>query len=169
MTAVSRGSVLLLLILIAASSFLARATDSKHKILSTFFDGVPTPEERAARKVAEKEKKAKKEAAKHSAPASDLPDADANAAATPEDKPRPEIEKLKTWEEVLNALPKDIVGGPDWVKAVKDGVIAPRHKLPSDPQPVAPFTLDTFVPGAVSDNQPAFDLNIEIAPPKAPF
>ncbi len=167
--ALSGGSIFLILIFLAVFSYLALAAEQKHKILSTFFDGVPTAEERAARKAAEKEKKAQREAAKHPAPVADMPDANAIAAANPENKPRPEIEKLKTWEEVLNALPKDIVGGPDWVKAVKDGVIAPRHKLPSDSQPVAPFTLDTLVPGSVTDTQPAFDLNIEMVPEKAPF
>lgn len=169
----SRGLLLLLLILIAASSFVAAAKEPKQKILSIFFDGIPTPEERAARKAAEEEKKAQKEAAKHPAPApapgSELPDVTV-APPKPEEKPRPEIEKLKSWEEVLGVLPKDLVGGPDWVKALKDGVIAPRRKIPVDPDVItAPFTLDTVVPATVPDNNGTLDLNIEIVPPKAPF
>lgn len=151
----SRGSVFLLLLFVTAASMAIGSSDKKHKILSTIFDGVGKPG--TPRPVRAKKNK-------------DTCVAAVVEAAIPRvDKPRPEIEKLKNWEEVLDALPKDIIGGPDWVKAIKDGVIAPRAGLPSDPPRVAPFTLDTLVPAAVTDGAPALDANIEIVPDKAPF
>jgi c(7)-type cytochrome triheme protein len=42
-----------------------------------------------------------------------------------EEAQRP-IERVKTWEEAVALLPKDSDDNVDWVKAIKDGVIAPR-------------------------------------------
>ncbi len=48
-------------------------------------------------------------------------DGDSSAA----EPPRP-IEQAKTWDEAAALLPKDSDGNVDWVKASKDGVIAPK-------------------------------------------
>jgi c(7)-type cytochrome triheme protein len=150
------------LVCIVAYSFVAGAA-SKRKILTTLFDGVPTPEQREAKK------QAKKKPAKRAESAPESPDIVAVPAVSQPEKQRPPIENLKTWEEVLKSLPRDAMGGADWVKAVKEAVIAPRPLLPSDSQPAAPFTLDNLVPGTVSDTSPAFDLNIEFVPRQASF
>lgn len=151
--------IFLLAIVGAVCSLSIRAEETKHKILSILFDGVPKP---GTEKV-QKAKKAKtKKGEKAAAPAAAAPDPGV-------ERPRPEIEKLKTWEEVLKVLPKDIVGGPDWVKAVKDGIIAPRAHLPADPKQAAPYTLDNLVLASASDTEPTLDLNVEIIPPKAPL
>jgi len=147
----------------ATSFFSACGPERNYKLLSTLFDGVPTPEQRAAQKAAQLcpcSPDAKE-------PAGVLAEADLEATAP--EKPRPAIEQLKTWEEVLQELPADPAGGPDWVQALKHGVIGPRTYLASDLPPAAPFTLDTLVAATIPDSGPPFDLDIEIVPPKAPF
>lgn len=156
-----KGSVLTVLILAVAASLLAHAGEKKRKFLSRLFDGVPTQEEREA-------ERAKKKAAK-AAMAAAVPPTVTTLAEPVTDKPRPALENLKTWEEILHALPRDMNGGPDWVKAVREGVIAPRHRLPSDSPLSAPFTLDSLVPGTISDTAPALELNIEFVPEKSNF
>jgi c(7)-type cytochrome triheme protein len=160
----SRRRILILAVLacIAAVSLLASEQGKKKRLLSTFFDGVPTAEEREAERA---RKKAARLPRQPAAAALEM----AAPAALPVDKPRPAVEQLKTWEEVLHALPRDITGGPDWVKAVREGVIAPRHRLPSDTALAAPFTLDNLVPGTISETAPALDLNIEFIPVQASF
>ncbi|HEX7288975.1 MAG TPA: c(7)-type cytochrome triheme domain-containing protein [Candidatus Angelobacter sp.] len=148
----------LVLVTCLAASFFAYAGNKKQKILHTLFDGVPTAEEREA-------ERAKKRAAKHSANV--LASVPVPAPPTvPAERARPAIEKLRTWDEVLAALPRDAVGGADWVKAIQNGVIAPRHRVPSDTLPAAPFTLANLVPATASETAPALDLNIEIVPEK---
>ena len=146
---------------LAASSFLAYGGQKKQKILRALFDGVPTPEERAAARAKKHAKKAV--ASEPVAPPADIP------AGLSSPKPRPAIEKLKTWSEVLHVLPRDLTGGADWVKAIKEGVIDPRRRIPSDPLPAPPYTLANLVPGTSSDTAPALDLNIEIVPETAPL
>lgn len=133
------------------------ASDRKHKILSLLFDGVPKPG-------TEGPKKARKKKAVPEPPVTDVV---ATIAAV--ERPRPEIEKLNTWEEVLKALPIDIAGGPDWVAAVKSLIVAPRSHLPSDPPAAAPFTLSTFLRASPQDEVPPFDLNVDIVPEQLPF
>lgn len=153
-------SFLLLLILIGCCGIALGSSEKKNKLLSILFDGVAKAGSTAP-------KKAKP---KRTAPESALVAEPVTVAPQPViEKPRPKIEELKTWEEVLQALPTDILGGPDWVSAIKDGVIAPRAVLPSDPPPIAPFTLDTLVPATVSDTAPALDWSLEIVPQKDPF
>lgn len=54
----------------------------------------------------------------------------------------PAVEKLKTWEEVANVLPKTLLGGVDWVKAIAEGTIAPRSALDPKAPGLPPLTLD---------------------------
>lgn len=150
--------ILALMICFAAFSFFAYAGNKKQRILHTLFDGVPTPEEREA-------ERAKKHAAKRGPTA--LAAVPVLAPAATAEKARPAIERLKTWNEVLALLPRDAVGGADWVKAIQNGVIAPRHRVPSDSILAAPFTLANLVPATASETAPALDLNIEIVPEKA--
>src|SRR5690349_16193055 len=106
----SRRGLAVLVVSCAASSLLIGAAaqepsagappvEKKRSILSIIFDGVPAPGTEKARK-----RPARK--------AVEPPEADA-AAADPGtfDRPRPEIEQLKTWADIQKALPTDIVGG----------------------------------------------------------
>jgi c(7)-type cytochrome triheme protein len=148
------GFLFPLLVLAALVTIAMGSPQTKHKILSTIFDGVGKPRPATPAK-------SKKNTGCVTGPAA--------AETVLVEGPRPEIEKLKSWEEVLEVLPKDMIGGPDWVKAVKDAVIAPRPRMPWDVTPAAPFTFDTLVPSIVSEKAPALDADIEIVPEKAPF
>lgn len=61
----------------------------------------------------------------------------------PSDEPRKPIERARTWDEAAKLLPVT-AGAPDWVKALADGVIAPRPG--QDPsaadQPVFPISVE---------------------------
>ena len=157
------GGSKLLIFLGLGISLTACVSERNYRLLSTLLDGVPTPAAAAETKEAKKKAKADRDKPfPEQAPAAVLP-------ATPVEKPRPTIEMLKTWEEVLAGLPTDVGGGPDWVKAVKDGIIAPRMRLPSDSAFEHPLTLDTIVRANPSDTAPTLDLDVEIIPPSAPF
>jgi len=55
---------------------------------------------------------------------------------------RPAVEKLRTWEEVAEALPKNAVGGPDWVAALEQGIIAPLESLEPGKKVLETLDLD---------------------------
>jgi c(7)-type cytochrome triheme protein len=63
------------------------------------------------------------------------------------------IEKLKKWGEVLRALPKAATGGVDWVKAMAEGIIAPRAALDPKASGPPPINLDVEL---VPQDQPVF-------------
>ncbi len=89
----------------------------------------------------------------------------------------PLAEELTDWADVLELLPKDAAGAVDWVRAVKDGVIAPRPQLPSAPPPKAPYGLDSLaqVLNASGGDSPLLDLkmlledDVKLVPEDAPF
>ncbi len=151
----------------------ACAPEKKYKILSTFFDGVPPPKARGAEAPAA-------EGASPEPPAAGPPTLPGTmtpgTASELESQlrelqkvPRPPIESLRTWQEVLGLLPRDTAGGADWVEAVKRGVIRPRLLLDPGKAPRPPFTLDTLVPGIDAQDRPPFDLDIEMTPRPDPF
>ena len=43
-----------------------------------------------------------------------------------ESRPRPDIESLSNWEDVLEALPKDYKKKADWSAAIEQGIVRPR-------------------------------------------
>ena len=65
----------------------------------------------------------------------------------------PAVEKLKTWEDVAQALPKTAIGGVDWVRAIADGTIAPRSALDPKAAGLPPLPLDVE---RIPDGQPVF-------------
>lgn len=160
-------SVWFLLLAVFVIALSGCADDTKYRVLSVFFDGVPKPGEKprpgkfrkrrpgtppsrngaappAARKPEEKEK-----------------NADENPPPEPE---RPAIESLKKWEEVLNALPQSFTGGVDWVEAVKTKVVAPRSAIPGSPPPDSTSTLDNLVQRIDGGGDPPFSLDVEMIP-----
>ena len=72
------------------------------------------------------------------------------------DQPRPDIESLKTWEQVLEALPKDYKKKTDWVAAFEQGLITPR----SGPDPMskyaAAFRYDFIIEAEKPKNEAYF-------------
>jgi c(7)-type cytochrome triheme protein len=125
----------------AAALLVACAPQTRHRLLTTFLDGVPPYEEWLHPETAKK------------------PGPDSTAVATRpkitgpmlRDFPRegrPEIEQLGTWEEALAALPRLTVrkapkGAVDWIAALDKKVIAPVRSLESGAAP--PETHDTEV------------------------
>ena len=71
-----------------------------------------------------------------------------SAEGSSSEEPQRAVERAKNWEEAVELLPKDSDGNVDWVKAIKDGVIAPRSG-PSRTSPQhALVSFDvTLVPG----------------------
>lgn len=153
-----QGSVanLLILVLFVVYTLTACASTGRHHVLSLFFDGVPDP---GAQVKAPPDK-----------PPVVVPKGEAAPTAVSVKKPRPAIEQLKTWEEVVKALPKDLLNdGPDWVKAIREGVIQPRIRIDAEELPKPPFNFDTLVPAIASDATAPLDVDIEMVPEKAPF
>jgi len=119
------------------------APETRHRILSTVFDGVPppgTPEvDRRRRRVVREEPP----------PASEDDVSAEDLALVVKDQP-PVID-FATYEVLYDALPKDSMGNVDWVAAVEKGAIRP---LPGpDPEalesPVLAYDvhLDPGIPG----------------------
>lgn len=52
------------------------------------------------------------------------------------------IEGARTWAEARALLPKDSLGGADWVKALEEGLIKPRGSIRGDDKPPAVMDLD---------------------------
>jgi c(7)-type cytochrome triheme protein len=65
----------------------------------------------------------------------------------------PAVEKLKTWDEVAKALPTTAIGGVDWVKAIANGLVAPRSALDPKASGPPPLTLDVE---RIPKDQPTF-------------
>jgi c(7)-type cytochrome triheme protein len=77
------------------------------------------------------------------------------AAPPPPTVPKepPPIERLKSWEEAVKALPAAKTGGVDWAKAIAEGVITPRAAL--DPKASGPPALTLDIERVPKD-QPLF-------------
>lgn len=118
------------------------APETKYKILSTFFDGVPRPGEEAKKK--------------------ESPRRRAGALATAPEKPVAEVaqsqpipqevlsgEKVASWQEAGKLLPRDAWGSIDWVKAIKEGKIKPRPGLEAGApdQPALPLDFELSASG----------------------
>ncbi len=132
--------LLLLLVLSLVPVWVAGcAPETKYRLLSTFFDGVPEPGKEppkkrtvSLRRMSQKRRMLelkKKKAEKVEAKVEKL-----------------EAEKFRSYSQVANVLPKSYAGAIDWVKALKEAKIKPRPGL--DPQAV---------------DQPSLSLDIELA------
>jgi c(7)-type cytochrome triheme protein len=62
-----------------------------------------------------------------------------------EDTPRPDIESLGTWEEVLEELPKDYKKKADWSAAIEQGLIRPRSGADSRARYATMFKYDFII------------------------
>ena len=52
------------------------------------------------------------------------------------------IEQARTWAEAKSLMPKDSIGGADWVKALAEGIIKPRGSIKGEEKPAAVMDLD---------------------------
>ncbi len=147
----------------------ACAPTTKRAILSVFFDGVtepaPTVQQVSASAGLDTDGGSVAPMASHAAVG--VPQVGVLAPAAP--KPRPALESVHVWTDVRAALPRDSVGGVDWVKALVEGLIDPRAEIEGAPAPTAPFTLSTLGPSLSSGATAPFDLTVNIEPVGAPF
>lgn len=77
--------------------------------------------------------------------------------------------ELRVWQEVLETLPRDVMGGLDWVKALQDAVITPRVKVDSVDAPEPPADLVPLVQKLVAEGKTHLDLDVAITPSKNPY
>ncbi len=136
---------------LATAALAGCSAETRQKILPIFFDGVPKerepagppPTSRVRRDLLREIEELKRK----------LADSQAALKAATEGKPtarekRP-AEKANTWDEAVEALPRDGAGNVDWVQAIKGEAIAPRPGA----DPKAP-------------EQASLDLNVELTPPE---
>ncbi len=116
---------------------------TRHRILSTLFEGVPKPGE------ADRSKPVVRRPRHPSEPQA------APSPAVVEIGPLEEPAKpaaLPSWAEVSRTLPKDAAGGIDWVRAIEEKAITPSPGL--DP---------------AAKDQPVFPLDVELTPDLQPL
>ncbi len=119
------------------------AAQSRGKLLSIFFDGADSqrpPTRRVRRDLLREIRELKRELAK----AQDAAKAarEALKGRGPALREKVPAEKAKTWADAVELLPKDRVGGVDWVKALQDRAIAPRPGIEPDAPDQAVLELD---------------------------
>ncbi len=122
----------------------ACSSETRQKILSTFFDGTdspPPPTTRVRRDFEREIAELKRRLAE-----SEQEVTAAKESAKGGERIAPAIEKAKVWAEAEKTLPKDKAGQIDWVQAVKTRVIAP---LPG--------------PNQADPEQAVLDMDIELA------
>jgi len=166
-----RGSLPILLISLLA--VLACSTETRHKTLKIFFDGVP---DRARSSAAENARDARDPRAVGPDPA--LP-------AEPErlltqysyEPPAPlwkpdnvPLEAIASWEQALEIMPTDSSHGVDWVQAAAEGLMAPKFVAHAVAESEPPYTLETFslVTSGFPDRA-LLDLDLTFIPEGKPF
>jgi len=73
-----------------------------------------------------------------------------------ENLPRPDIESLKSWDEVLETLPKDYKKKADWAAAVEQGLVRPRSGADPMTQYTAAFRYDFIIAAENPKNEGYF-------------
>lgn len=100
------------------------SSDSRHRAFVLLFEEGPAPGERAQAVPVVRRPR-------HPAPPTPPP---TPAEVTQAGTDKKGAATFSTWDDVVRLLPKDEVGNPDWVAALKEKVIAPRASL----DPAAP-------------------------------
>jgi len=124
---------------------------SRHQVLTFFFEDVPEPgQEVAPKPVVHKPRR----------PPGNQPEKKIVVARIDPHQAEKTL-FLRDWKGLLRGLPKDAVGGIDWVKALDEGDIAPKAALDPDTpaQPVLPLDV-TLQPPA----QPLFNVTFPHKP-----
>ncbi|MBW2313005.1 MAG: cytochrome c3 family protein [Deltaproteobacteria bacterium] len=141
------GMILLALGLgLPVGGFFGCAPDTRYRVLSTVFDGVPPPgtprPERRGRRVAKAEPPTAPPSPGGLVPGTVVP-------GGPEPEPEPKLD-YESYEALAQALPDDGLGNLDWVAAVAERLIEPAPG-PEEDAPAAPIlphdvVLDPGVP-----------------------
>lgn len=121
---------------------------TRRKVLSVFFDGVtdtpPPPTRRLRRDLLREIEELKQQVQQaHEETALAQQGASVSAGAQAPAEPARPIEQARTWDEAVKLLPTT-EDTPDWVKALADGVVAPKPS--PDPlvlrEPVLPLDVE---------------------------
>ena len=86
---------------------------------------------------------------------------DSLSGATDDNQPRPAIESLLNWEQVLETLPKDYKKKADWAAAIEQGLVRPRTGADPRAKLAASFKYD-FIIGAEKPKNEASKLPVNI-------
>ena len=111
------------------------APETRYRVLSTVFDGVPQPgEERAERR-------------RPGQPASArlVPEPPAPGPATAPVPPPEPLLTFETFQSLAAAFPKDAAMNVDWVAAIETGLIHPRPGIGRQVQDIPPLPLDVHL------------------------
>ena len=139
-----RWVLLVSLVLLAGAAALTSCSqESRYRVLTTFFEGMPKPGEDASPKPVVRR------------PRREPPKPEPKPEVVEAALPAPEPEKpaaLREWRDALRVLSKDAAGGVDWVRALEEKAIEPRAGL--DPE---------------AKEQPIFPLDVERIPEAQPF
>lgn len=128
------GTLLVLAIVVGGTGLLPGcAPESRYRLLSKLFDGVPPPgtppKPRRARRVARVE------------PPAPPPEPVVLEEALQEVQ-EPQQPRYETYADVLAALPKDLMGNVDWVAAARQELIQPRPGIDPEATAIPPMPLD---------------------------
>ncbi|MBW2396244.1 MAG: hypothetical protein JRG95_18480 [Deltaproteobacteria bacterium] len=121
--------------LAVGSMSLGCSTETRYRVFSVIFDGVPppgTPSKPRRRPVAVM-------TARVEPPVAPLPDLESLEELVEEEDQQPHYE---SFAEILAVFPKDAQGNVDWVEAVELGMVAPRPSLDPEVQAPPPFPVD---------------------------
>jgi len=73
-----------------------------------------------------------------------------------DNRPRPDLESVTSWEQALELLPKDYKKKADWAAAVEQGLIRPRAGADPNTQYVKTFQYDFIMPAEKPKNEAYF-------------
>jgi len=118
-------------------------------LLQLIFDGAdnpPPPRQRVRRNLLQEIDVLKRQLVQ-----ADAREAARAAAQTGVEKTIDPIQEAASWEDILELLPKDVVGQVDWVAALNTGVVAPRSGLKTSA--VSQMVLDLDVHLSAGDSK----------------
>jgi hypothetical protein len=147
------------ILLVFAVLLPACAETTRHKVLTTLFDGVPEREEASTSESAG-------DAGPEVTPGETVK---AEEAADPVERWEPSgapLESATSWEEALVLLPGHPAGGVDWVAALDEGLYEPRaiDRAGIAAAPAAPSSTDLVALGSHR-----LDLRVVFEAPEAPL
>lgn len=145
-TRVALATLVLFYVLIAVSC----STSTKQ----LFFDIQPPTAEEIAKK--NRQENARREAVLAEASNQITDSKSFGSNRTNDNQPRPEIESVTEWEQVMEILPKDYKKKTDWSAALEQGLIRPRPGADPNTLYVAAFQYDFIMPAEKPKNEAYF-------------
>lgn len=141
---VGRGALWLSVVLLAGTVTVSGCSpETRHRILSTLFEGVPKQGESAQPKPVVRKPRRQPQPGASPTPAV--------VQVKVEQPTKPA--GLPPWAEVARTLPKDAAGGVDWARALEEKLIDPKPGIEPEAKDQAVFPLDVEL---VPEGQPLF-------------